>query len=187
MLTGVLVVAFPVSVFSDLWQKEVRKIARERRILLPDDGDESVEGDEDSTGVGDYDNNDPDIVLAKSSGTDPGSEAEDSVYYSSRAKEFDTLVANMSLSRLSYRPVAEKSIPSVSANHSSNNDSGALYSRLGSGKVLDKRVQTKNNGETADNTVMMIERDDLIEVMDRLEAIRQNEMQIRSLMKKYQL
>ena len=189
MLTGVLVVAFPVSVFSDLWQKEVRKIAKERRILLPDDGSEIADDDEDSNGDGDYDNNDQDIVLAKSSAdscTNPGSEAEDSVYYGSRAKEFDTLVSNMSLPRLRYAPAAEKYIPPVCANNSSIR-SGILQGHLGSDKVLDERDQTKTSSDKAKNTAIMIERDDLMEIMDRLESIRQNETRIRSLMKKYHL
>jgi hypothetical protein len=47
MLAGVLVVAFPVSVFSDLWSEELKKVKGFDDLLIDDDEDENEdhEGD----------------------------------------------------------------------------------------------------------------------------------------------
>lgn len=42
MLTGVLVVAFPVSVFSELWQKELRRTGAFAELMNDDDDDDVV-------------------------------------------------------------------------------------------------------------------------------------------------
>jgi hypothetical protein len=41
MLAGVLVVAFPVSVFSDLWSEELKKVKGFDDLLIDDDEDEN--------------------------------------------------------------------------------------------------------------------------------------------------
>ena len=46
MLTGVLVIAFPVSVFSDLWSKELRKTRAFAGLFLDDDEEEENDVDE---------------------------------------------------------------------------------------------------------------------------------------------
>ena len=193
MLTGVLVVAFPVSVFSDLWQKEVRRLARERRILLPDDDDyyDNANDDDDSikNGGDDDDNNDNrDAILAKcsaDSATNFGSETEDSIYYSSRAKDFDTLISNMSLSRLVNTAVPDKTSTSVDGASYSRSINSPLSDRNSGG--VNKANQINPRGDTVIDSSVVMERDDIAEIMHRLDTIRENEIRIRGLMEKYQL
>ena len=170
MLTGVLVVAFPVSVFSDLWQKEVRRLARERRILLPDDDDyyDNANDDDDSikNGGDDDDNNDNrDAILAKcsaDSATNFGSETEDSIYYSSRAKDFDTLISNMSLSRLVNTAVPDKTSTSVDGASYSRSINSPLSDRNSGG--VNKANQINPRGDTVIDSSVVMERDDIAEI-----------------------
>jgi hypothetical protein len=55
MLMGVFVIAFPVSVFSDLWSKELRRSGALASLLEDDEGNEEgdIDGQEKASGSGD--------------------------------------------------------------------------------------------------------------------------------------
>ena len=136
--------------------------------MLPDDDDDDDEDDDDNDEDDDDDVNRALLVKnSADSGNYQGSETEDSAYYaSSRAKELDTLMSNMSLSRL-MAGAPEKHAP------------------MGGVDQVHQTTKTKDDNNT--NDVLTIGREDLTEIMDRLDTIRENESRIRSLLKKYQL
>jgi len=174
---GVLVVAFPVSVFSDLWHREVRRIDREMRKMnlaafTATDDDEGDSYDDDEGFSGDQ------ASAPGFRGNAPQQSDDFDLYDTSRAKEFDTLMS-MSMSRLRL---------------SSTRDADALSSMNSS--AIAKDTPSANESEPIDTdasttrargkmgTVTM-ERDDLNEILKRLEAIRENEERIREVLKKY--
>lgn len=128
MLTGVLVVAFPVSVFSDLWAHEMK-----RQKNIP-------RGFGDGTLVGAL----GEVVTNGQQQVEPHS------YYSTRAKDVEVLWSSLHFS-----------------NKDTPNDSN------------DEKTQV------AEPATVTIQRADLVELANRLENIRENEIQIRNILKKY--
>jgi len=96
MLTGVLVIAFPVSVFSDLWSKEVDRLRQLQGL------DDTEQDDDDDDG----DNSDNNIsTVADAPLKPPGSHQRtqsdiSSIYFSSRAQDVAALWSSINLGRL---------------------------------------------------------------------------------------
>lgn len=204
MLTGVLVVAFPVSVFSDLWSKEVKRINREMRIInphvemLPDDEDDDYVDDNDSDNDNGSDDGSANIHLLAKGSTDTNN------YDTSRAKDFNKLMSNMSFSRLMQNtPDTASTRKRESANDDNVPNRSSISMTLDHGDVkqtITKSVVLNNtniNANTSANTntsdsdndknTLTIKREDMTEILDRLDTIRENELRIRSLFQKYQL
>lgn len=164
MLTGVLVVAFPVSVFSDLWSKEVERINKSKGI------ETGLDDDDDRTDGG----NDPISFDGGGSIINPSHDGGVKVvsgYESTKADEVDKLISNIGTQ---FRPstvlgTGVVAVSSAAAPTSSN-----------------ATTETNNDNKQSDDLLVM-RQEDLQELLSNLDTMRSSELRIRHILSKYNI
>ncbi|CAB9499526.1 gated channel subfamily B member [Seminavis robusta] len=169
MLMGVLVVAFPVSVFSDLWAKEIKRQHQEpaERHHQDQHNHHGHNGDDDNLHTN-GDDEDDGIKMPLDSPA------------AMRAKNMDTLWN--SFGRLSFMPnsdiIDEEQLRTIET----HNDDGSPRSSNDHHKEAPGHLK----GVSTPGVVLM-DTQDLKDILDRLESIREHENNIRSILDKYKI
>lgn len=179
MMLGVLVVAFPVSVFSELWQREVSKISR--HYGYRDDALQQIQGEEDQKS-------------AKSGGDAAADNDDDSlhdIYYSTKAKDFDALLSTMNLSRSSSVLPAVNSQDTDGFNNTkappARNTTAGHHRRSASmttaeRKAGQRRQQDQDDHYRGGDDLFVMSQHEVATILNELDTIRASETRIRSLM-----
>ena len=156
MLTGVLVVAFPVSVFSQLWSNELRK-AGFLELMKQDNNvdDETAEEEEE------------DLVKGNVRTVEEGSDRV----------ENGNSNAFLDEPSLSYqKPTIQKDAPIAGE---------VLYPPISNIPSRRNRLKRDLEGPEARPAKMIMDGDDYFEIMAQIQSIHESQMRIRSIMRKY--
>lgn len=153
MMTGVLVVAFPASVFSDLWSREVRRISKEYEFH---DGDNNSDGSVCDKDAGENDTNNDDSKNQYPPGNNKN-DGRDSVYHSTKAQDMAAVLSKMSL----------------------NLGSANTNSSIAMGPA--------NNNAPEQDEMITMQREDLTDILNHLDTMRNSERRVRHILQKYKV
>lgn len=193
MLTGVLVIAFPVSVFSDLWSKELRKIG----ALASLDQEEEEEHDDDKK----HDNDDYNKTVGNTEVKDDGMDAVE-MGAAVTAESMPPTTHVVTPARNNKRQNAAVAADSAGANdyfssydslhRASTGDNTTTtthprpVSRSRPGRRMSPPVVVDNcDDDDDDEEHIVMHKNDLAEIIASLQTIQENQRQIRAILKKY--
>jgi len=198
MLTGVLVIAFPVSVFSDLWSKELRKIGALASL------DQEEEEDDHNDGEKHHDENDGDFnkTVGNDEVENDGMDAVEmgagvaaetvhaATHVVTPARNSNTRTQNAAVAADSAG--ANDFFSSYDSLHrgsiGGNNTTATSHARPVSRSRPGRRMSPPGVGddeEEEEEGHIVMQRDDLAELIASLQTIHENQRQIRAILKKY--
>jgi hypothetical protein len=165
MFMGVLVVAFPVSVFSDLWSKEVKKLNKHYGIDMGDDDEDNNNYSNARDGSVYYD-----ATTGEASGGGGGETNDrgiDEIYQLTKAKDVEALLSSINIARPSSPPSTAEVAAAVAAVANNNSDPVP--------------------GVDPTKPVVIVQKEDLAEIFTQLDTMRESELRIRNILNKYNL
>jgi hypothetical protein len=177
MMTGVLVIAFPVSVFSDLWSKELKRSGALSALDEDEDDDEKNDAQDDGS---------KDLERARNTQSTPT--REKFVKFLSTTEEEPPATPTqpdashnfISDPNLDEQPLIVDDLPHP---NTSNSNIESLVSPSGG---MDRRSSSSSLSRLNNNQVA-IDKDDLMSLLANVQSIQESQREIKLILRKYKM
>ena len=203
MLTGVLVIAFPVSVFSDLWQSELRKGGALSGLLAALDDNNNDDDNDDDDDDDENDNNNDDNNEANASRSPQVSSLDSTGQLQTQnvmlplprneeVMQKDSAVTMGQDSDHSHLHVSElagaMSIPAAATTLHQTTATAAITSRstAATAAAASAAFDQRQHHQVESNLVVM-RKDDLVELATHMQSIHESQKQIRHILRRYRI